>query len=88
MRAPAAWQIKKAMNKDLDIDVIPEAVDDVVHFSAPVVAPGLELLVLLRSARDMNKQTGDCSGSKHLGSNQKQSRVGREKYFFAAVLRS
>jgi len=55
MRAPAAWQIKKAMNKDLDIDVIPEAVDDVVHFSAPVVAPGLELFVLLRSAHAINQ---------------------------------
>jgi len=55
MRAPAAWQIKKAMNKDLDIDVIPEAVDDVVHFSAPVVAPGLELFVLLRPAHAMNQ---------------------------------
>ena len=65
--ATASWQIKKAMkamNKDLDIDVIPEAVDDVVHLGAPVVAPGLELFVLLRSARAMNEQTGDCSAHK------------------------
>jgi hypothetical protein len=36
--------------QNLDINVIPEAVDNVVHLSAPVVAPGLELIVLLRSA--------------------------------------
>ena len=56
--ATASWQIRKAMkatNKDLGIDVIPEAVDDVVHFSAPVVEPGLELFVLLRSAHAMNQ---------------------------------
>jgi hypothetical protein len=65
--ATASWQIKKAMkamNKDLDIDVISEAVDDVVHFSAPVVAPGLELFILLRSAHAMNQQKGDCSAHK------------------------
>lgn len=52
------------MNKDLDIDIIPEAVDHVVHLGAPVVAPGLELFLLVRSARAMNKQTGDCSAHK------------------------
>jgi hypothetical protein len=79
--ATTAWQIKKAMkamNKDLDIDVIPEAVDDVVHLGAPVVAPGLELFVLLRSARAMNEQTRDCSAHK--------SQHGAN--FFAVVLRS
>lgn len=33
----------------LDINVILEAVDNVVHLRAPVVAHGLDLIVLLRS---------------------------------------
>ena len=53
------------MNKDLDIDVIPEAVDDVVHLGAPVVALGIELFVLLRSAQAMNQQTGIAQLTSH-----------------------
>jgi hypothetical protein len=53
------------MNKDLDIDVIPEAVDDVVHLSAPVVTSGLELFLLIRSARTINQQIADCSAHKY-----------------------
>jgi hypothetical protein len=36
--------------QNLNINVIPEAVDNVVHLRAPVVAHGLDLIVLLRSA--------------------------------------
>ena len=49
------------MNKDLDIDVILKAVDNVVHLSAPVVASGFEPFLLIWSVCIINKQITDCS---------------------------
>ena len=46
----------KGANNDLDVDIVVKAVDDVVHLGAPVVTPGLELLVLLRPTRATNQQ--------------------------------
>jgi hypothetical protein len=42
------------MNKDLDIDVILKIVDNVVHLTAPVVAPGLEPFLLIRYVHIIN----------------------------------
>ena len=42
------------MNKDLDLDVILKTVDNVVHLTAPVVAPGLEPFLLIRSVHIIN----------------------------------
>jgi hypothetical protein len=42
------------MNKDLDIDVILKTVDNVVHLTAPVVAPGLEPFLLIRYVHIIN----------------------------------
>lgn len=83
------------MSNDLDIDIVAKGVDDVVHFGAPVVTPGLDLLVVLRTAWATNQQKTSKTvqrtrRSKHLGPNQKaeESRVGSEMYPLAAVLRS
>ena len=49
-------KVLKGANNDLDVDIVVKAVDDVVHLGAPVVTPGLELLVLLRPTRATNQQ--------------------------------
>ena len=55
----AAQRKKKVMegaNNDLDVDIVVKAVDDVVHLGTPVVTPGLDLVVLIRTTRVTNQQ--------------------------------